>query len=336
MRFCAGPAVLLYGSQAIGGAVNVIDRAHTARGPPNAGYISTRWPISAAQHRNAAAARQWTLHCPPNIVAHVDGSYRASADLRSGGYVYAPALRADLIADAAVEAAEGHAEEAADLTNAAALRGDITNSATETYTLGAGLGLITDGGSLGFSLGLYDTQYGVPARPGTAHAHGAEEPTEEEGGATPVTIDMRQIRADLRAQLTPHGAVIDAATCALVFADYTHTEFEGEEVGTIFNAKGMEGRLEIAQSERGADGAGSAGFRASPAILRRLARRRSSLRIVCTALACSPCKNGRRAGSAWRHRLRFDHVAHYPRSPWTAGLTRFPARSVWHGRSHRS
>ena len=157
------------------------------------------------------------------------------------------------MADAAIEADEGHADEAAELTALAGQRGKITNSATETYTLGAGLGLITDGGSLGFSVGYFDTLYGVPERPGAAHAHGEEESTAEEDahGEAPVTIDMRQYRADMRASLTPRGAVIDAVTLRLGFADYKHIEFEGDEVGTTFLSKGLEGRLEIAQAEIG-------------------------------------------------------------------------------------
>src|SRR5690606_10978146 len=35
------------------------------------------------------------------------------------------------------------------------------------------------------------------------------------------------------------------------FADYRHTEFEGDEVGTIFTNQGVEGRIELAQSDRG-------------------------------------------------------------------------------------
>src|SRR5690606_24827962 len=33
--------------------------------------------------------------------------------------------------------------------------------------------------------------------------------------------------------------------------DYTHTEFEGAEVGTRFVSHGVEGRLELVQAERG-------------------------------------------------------------------------------------
>ena len=209
---------------------------------------------SAADERSGGAALDVAVG--PIGVLHVDGSYRKSNDLRSGGFVYAPDLRADLLADAAEEAEEGHDEEAEELTEAAGLRGRIPNSATETYTAGLGLGIVTDTLSFGFSAGLYDTKYGVPARPGMEHAHGDEEEEdhEEEGhehGEEAVSIDMRQVRGDFRGTWSPKGSLIDAVSVRLGYANYTHTEFEGDEVGTVFNSNGWEGRLELKQAAKG-------------------------------------------------------------------------------------
>ena len=84
-----GPAVLLFGSQAIGGAVNVIDR-RIPRGVPEHGYhvdaIGTYG--SAADERSGGAGVDVALS--NQIVAHVDGSYRKTDDLRIGGYQLAP------------------------------------------------------------------------------------------------------------------------------------------------------------------------------------------------------------------------------------------------------
>lgn len=247
-----GPAVLLYGNQAIGGAVNVIDRRIPRALPEGGIHFDAIGNFgSAADERGAGAALDIQLGGP--IVLHIDGSYRKSDDLRSGGFVYAPDLRADLLADAAIEAEEGHDEEAAELTETAGLRGRIPNSATKSHTFGFGLGYISDTLSFGASAGLFDTRYGVPARPGMTHAHGEEEDGDEEDhghGEEAVSIDMRQVRGDFRGAWTPGGGFIDAATLRLGYADYTHTEYEGENVGTIFNSNGWEGRLELKQAER--------------------------------------------------------------------------------------
>lgn len=254
-----GPAVLLFGSQAIGGAVNVIDR-RIPRAVPEKGYhvdaIGTYG--SAADERSGGAGVDVALS--NQIVAHVDGSYRKSDDLRIGGYQLAPALRQEQLAIAAEEAEEGHADEAAEATALANRRGRVPNSGTETYTLGGGLALINDGGSLGVSVGYYDSKYGVPERPGAGHHHEGDDHDhegehdhdhEEEGHEHgDVTIAMKQFRADLRGEVNANGDFLDKIRIRAGFADYKHTEFEGAEVGTVFNSQAFEGRLELVQADR--------------------------------------------------------------------------------------
>ncbi len=183
---------------------------------------------------------------------HLDGSYRKSDDLRTGGYILSPALRAEQLDIAAEEASEGHAGEAEEALELAARRGRLPNSATEQKTLGAGLAYIGDRGNLGVSVSWFDSDYGVPSRPGLAHHHEGEESGEEEDeahGGTPVTIGLEQIRGDLRGEVNI-GGFIEKARVRIGAADYEHTEFEGDEVGTVFKTDGIEGRLELVQSNR--------------------------------------------------------------------------------------
>jgi iron complex outermembrane receptor protein len=246
-----GPAVLLFGSQAIGGAVNVLDRRIPRAVPENGFHVDAIGAYgSAADERGGGAAVDFAI--TPQIVAHIDGSYRKSDDLRVGGYVLSDPLRAEQLEIAEEEADEGHLEEAAEALENANRRGRLPNSGTRTYTLGGGLALINDGGSLGFSAGYYDTNYGVPARPGAHHDHGAGgvvDPDAEEHGEEAVTIGLKQFRADVRGEVKI-GGFIDALRVRAGYSDYEHTEFEGEEVGTVFNAEGFEGRLELVQANR--------------------------------------------------------------------------------------
>lgn len=242
-----GPAVLLFGSQAIGGAVNVIDRRIPRTVPENGFHVDAIGTYgSAADERSAGAAADFAL--TPQIVVHVDGSYRKTDDLRTGGYILSKPLRAEQLAIAAEETAEGHAEEAAEATALANSRGRLPNSGTETYTLGGGVALINDGGSLGFSVGYYDTKYGVPERPAAGHDHGGGE---DEGGHGGVTIGMKQWRADMRGEVNVNGGFLDKIRVRAGYADYEHTEFEGAAVGTVFNSEAIEGRLELVQADRG-------------------------------------------------------------------------------------
>ena len=246
-----GPAVLLFGSQAIGGAVNLFDRRIPRKVPADHVHIDAIGGYAtAANDRNIGGSIDVALS--PQIVAHLDGSWRKTGDTRAGGFVYAPDIRGDLLhlAEHAIE--DGHPDEAAELTGQAGKRGKIDNTQSETWTAGGGLSLINDGGQLGISVAYFDTNYGVPDRPNTAHDHGGEE---EEGGHEhgegPVTIGMKQWRADLRGEVELGDGFFDKLRIRAGFADYKHTEFEGDDVGTVFTNQGLEGRIELAQNDRG-------------------------------------------------------------------------------------
>ncbi|MFN4021201.1 MAG: TonB-dependent receptor, partial [Erythrobacter sp.] len=101
----------------------------------------------------------------------------------------------------------------------------------------------------------YDTRYGVPLRPGAGHHHGEEEATAqtaggEDQGEESVSIALEQFRADLRGRLALGDGLFEALTARVGFSDYTHTEFEGAEVGTVFDVKGMEARAVLEQANR--------------------------------------------------------------------------------------
>jgi iron complex outermembrane receptor protein len=249
-----GPAVLLFGSQAIGGAVNVIDRRIPREVPDEALHIDVLGAYaSAARERSLAAGLDAPLGSG-GLVAHLDASYRKTDDLRVGGFVLSDELRAEQRAIAAEEAEEGHAEEAAEALELAGLRGRIPNTATEQKTLGGGLALIREAGSIGVSVGWFDSRYGIPTRPGTAHHHEEaeeEEPGHEEHGHEDVTIGLEQIRFDVRGSLNLGGGLFKEARIRAGYSDYEHTEFEGEDVGTVFTNKGVEGRFELVQNDRG-------------------------------------------------------------------------------------
>lgn len=249
-----GPAVLLFGSQAIGGAVNLFDRRIPRKVPTDHVHIDALGGYAtAANDRNAGASLDVAL--APNIVAHVDGSWRKAGNLRTGGFVHSADLRADLLHAAEHEAEEGHDDEAAELTALANSRGKIPNTASETWTAAGGLSLINEGGQLGISVSYYDSKYGVPSRPGFEHHHGDEDEDEDdhdhEHGEGPVTIGLKQWRADLRGEVEMGDGFFEKLRIRAGFADYQHTEFEGDEVGTVFTNKGIEGRLELAQNDRG-------------------------------------------------------------------------------------
>ncbi|MEA1618459.1 TonB-dependent receptor [Erythrobacter sp. T5W1-R] len=244
-----GPAVLLYGSQAIGGAVNVIDKRIPTRVPDEDFHFDALAGIdSASDMRNAAASLDVGL--TNNLVLHVDGSWRKSGDLRIGGFQVAPGLRAELLEEAAEKDALGEPEEAAEFREAADQRGFVPNSDVESWTVNAGLGLILGQSTFGFAVGYYNTDYGVIKRPGLKEEkeEGGEE--EEEGDET-VRIGLEQFRADLKGDIFLGDGAIERLKLRVGYSDYTHTEFEGGEVGTVFDSKSIEARAELVQNAEG-------------------------------------------------------------------------------------
>lgn len=240
-----GPAVLLFGGQAVGGAVNALDKRIPRAVPDEPVHVD-------ALAGYGSAARDWSggasvdVPLTDRVVVHLDGSYRKSDDTRSGGYVLAPELRSDVLGFATRQTINGNLSGAAETRAIANARGRIPNSAVETWTAAGGVAFIDDGGNLGVSYSVYDTNYGVPDRPAIAFAAPGDSIV-----ATPVTIGMRQYRADFRGELNLGDGLFDKLRLRAGYADYTHTEFEGAAVGTIFNSQGIEGRAELTQNARG-------------------------------------------------------------------------------------
>jgi len=231
-----GPAVLLFGGQAIGGAVNALDKRIPRELPDHVTGTAIGGYGTAARERSLGAAVDLPL--ADRLVAHFDANWRKSGDLRVGGLVNSPALRRDLLDRAHGLDAAGAADEADRLEELAGLSGRIPNSASRSTTLGAGLAFIDSGGNLGVSVQRYETRYGVPLRPGSG---------DEEGD---VAIDLAQTRVDLRGALELSGA-FDNLQLRGAYGDYRHVELEGSEPGTRFDGNGVEFRADLIQADHG-------------------------------------------------------------------------------------
>ena len=240
-----GPAVLLFGGQAIGGAINALDK----RIPRNIPAVPSATVLagygSAADERSVAGAVEAKL--AERVAVHFDASWRKSDDVRVGGFLNSPALRADLLADAAGHRADGELDEAAELESFAAKTGRLPNSGARTTTFGAGIAFIDAGGDLGVSFQRQDMLYGVPLRPGAGHGHAPGDPGAE---AETVNIDLVQTRIDLRGTIK-FGGLFNSLQVRGAYGDYQHVELEGGEVGTRFSGNGLEVRADLVQNARG-------------------------------------------------------------------------------------
>ncbi len=233
-----GPEALLYGSAAIGGVVNVIDKRIPRAIPDEPIHVDAILTYgSAANERSGGAA----LDAPigGGFVAHLDGSYQKTGNLRIGGYALSPAARARALASAQLPA---DPDEEIDFAANAAVKGKLPNSQSETWVAGGGLSYIDGDSHYGISYSHYDSRYGVPIRFAT-------EPGEEQEAPR---IDLVQNRFDARAEIAAGGSVIQTVRARLAYAKYRHFELEEDgSVGTAFYNNGFEGRVELVQADHG-------------------------------------------------------------------------------------
>ncbi|HEU0306250.1 MAG TPA: TonB-dependent receptor [Lysobacter sp.] len=233
-----GPATLLYGSGAIGGAVNVVDgripEAPTAQ--PLQGRAELRG--NTVNDEKTGMARLDATSASGNFVFHFDALHRETGNYDIPGFAESAALLAE----------EGEEPDPAS-------HGVLPNSFVRTDSGALGVSWVGERGFLGIGASMFDTRYGVP---GHAHEHEEEEeePGEEEeheeGG---VRIGLDQRRYEVRGGLDDLGA-FRSLRVKVARTDYTHTEYEGDEIGTVFDNTSTEGRLELVhQPLAGWDGA---------------------------------------------------------------------------------
>lgn len=225
-----GPAALLFGSSAIGGVVNVVDSRIPRRVPTEAVHLEGIFDYASAANQRSGNA-EIDVPVGPHFVVHADGSYSQSDDLRVGGYLLTPALRAEAAASADP-----------DIRALADLRGRLPNSAGKTWDVAAGAAWIAGASNAGLSVSHYDSLYGVPIRFSLDPAAPAEAPR----------IDIAQTRIDGRAEIDTGSGFVDSVRLRGGWSHYRHFELEANgAIGTAFYNNGFEGRAEVRQSTRG-------------------------------------------------------------------------------------
>jgi iron complex outermembrane receptor protein len=223
-----GPSALIYGSSAIGGVVNVIDRRIPRAEPEDRFDVNGLLEYgSAAEERSANLSVDGEV--APHFVVHVDGNWSKSDDLRTGGHLLTKELREEAAASPFPEI-----QELADL------KGDLPNTAAKAWELAGGVAYVDGDLNVGVSVTRHDALYGVPIRFSLDPAIEAEAPT----------LDVKQTRYDARAEI-PLSGFFSQVRLRGGYAKYRHHEIEDTgEIASTFHTKGGEGRAEIVQAEQ--------------------------------------------------------------------------------------
>ena len=209
-----GPATLLYGPNTVGGVVNLIDNRIPTEplARPFMGKADARFS-TAEEQRSGAALVEFQLG---RVIVHLDGFARATEDVAIPGFARSERLRR------LQPLPQGEREP----------RGTLPNSAGESEGGAAGASYVWEGGYAGAAYSIFDSNYGTVAEPD-------------------VTIDLEQHRWDVRAAFNKPFAPVKAINYKWSLSDYTHTEFEGAEIGTVFDVEGYDGRLEVLHEKLG-------------------------------------------------------------------------------------
>jgi len=207
-----GPATLLYGSGAAGGIVNVVD-SRIAEAPLQK-FLSGSVAVSgdsAVDRRDGAV--QVNLGSE-RVAFHVDYMQRDTGDFEIPGYAESEILREQADDDEAPF-------------------GKVENTDSETQTGGLGLSITDDRGFIGVSVSDFESNYGIAG----GHADEGEEEVD-------ARIDLQQTRYELRSSYDINRA-IETAKLLIATTDYKHIEFEGAEIGTVFETGGTDARIEL-------------------------------------------------------------------------------------------
>lgn len=227
-----GPSTLAYGGSAIGGVVNVIDDRIASEAPD--GGIDGRLGVQSTSVDDGWAASAGVSAAAGPFVVTLEGQRREAGD-----YAIPRPAESRRQLESEGEALETLAG------------GDLENSFSNVSVYGGGLSWIGANGFVGVSVRRTESDYGVP---GHAHHHEeeeGEEHEEEEHEEELVSIGLEQTRYDIRGEWALNLGPFERVRFSGGYADYQHTEFEGDEIGTQFFSEGWESRVELVQANRG-------------------------------------------------------------------------------------
>ena len=212
-----GPAALLYGGNAIGGVVNVIDN----RIPQNAisgvhGSAEGRLGGAANERGGAAIVEAGN----GRLALHADAYGRNTDDLKIPGFARSSRLRAS---GSTLGLPESGIEQNGRLGN------------TSSHSTGGAFGgsLTADNGSYGgLSVQQFNSNYGSPLELGSR-------------------IDMKSTRYDFSGELRGLGTAINTVKFKAGDTDYEHTESDEGVPQTTFKNKGYDARVEAVHGNLG-------------------------------------------------------------------------------------
>lgn len=237
-----GPSTLLYGSGAIGGVVNIVSHTIPEAVPEDGFDARAMAQVDSAADQRFAAGR--IDAGTGNFAFHASGFYRRTDDYEIPG-------AAELYPE---DEDHDHEEDHEDHEESAT--GILENSFLDNEGGSLGASWIGDRWRFGLSWTDYSSDYGIPGahhHHEDEHEHEGEHEYEHEGEEEEegVTVGLDSQRWDTEIVGIDPFRGFERLSFKFVNTDYTHTEFEGEEVGTVFDSDTDDFRVELGHSPWG-------------------------------------------------------------------------------------
>ncbi|MDB5925169.1 MAG: TonB-dependent receptor [Betaproteobacteria bacterium] len=212
-----GPATLLYGGNAIGGVVNLLDN-RIPQSPISGvqGNVEGRFGGAANERGGAAIVEGGN----GTLALHADAYGRETDDLKIPGFARSQRLRAS---GSTFGLPETGVEQVGVLGN--------TSSHSDGGAFGASL-TSGNGSYGGLSIQQFNSHYGSPLELGSR-------------------IDMRSTRVDFAGEARNLGAAIDNVKVKFGHSDYEHTESAQGIPQTTFKNRGYDGRIDVIHANIG-------------------------------------------------------------------------------------
>ncbi len=216
-----GPATLLYGSSAIGGAVNVI------------GKEIPRQPVDPTGYEGGFEARYDTVADGETFLGYTTVGQEKWA-------LTVTALDRDFDDYEIPDDAQDHDED--EEHSGSTLENSFFESTQ--YSIG-GSWFFTQDNRLSFSYARYESEYGIPGHGHSEHHDDPDpDPDHEEES---VAIDLERDRYDMELELVDPAEWFTALRLRLAYTDYEHEEYSDDE-SNIFKRDGWELRTEAAHT----------------------------------------------------------------------------------------
>lgn len=217
-----GSSALLYGPNAIGGVVNIIDNTIPTTRVDK--LFSGKTRLSYNTVNNGWNAGTVAFTGDKNIAVQVHGIYRETSNYRIPSFTREDHHHEDDHHDHDDHAHHDHDHD--EEGDGRKIR-HVRNSQSRTWQAGAGVSYLLENGYIGFGFSVMDSQYGIP--------------TEEQA-----TIDLNRKRFEIRGGINPDGTDwLTGLNFGVAYGNYRHDEIEDDGVvGTRFEREGVEVRVE--------------------------------------------------------------------------------------------